>query len=138
MGITARQQELLDYLKDNGYKIGLATSTNAKRVERHLVQSDMKKYFDTVVTGDTVPNGKPAPDIYIRAAEKLGLAPAECLVFEDGTSGIRSANAAGVGGVVALYEKKQKSPLTEQTKVDEVHHDLLSWKQILSDYGILR
>ena len=93
--------ELLDYLKDNGYKIGLATSTNAKRVERHLVQSDMKKYFDTVVTGDTVPNGKPAPDIFLIAAERLGVDPVECMGVEDSFNGVRAVKAAGMYTVMA-------------------------------------
>ena len=64
--------ELLEYLRDNGYKIALATSTNAPRVQRHLVKSGMQQYFDAVVTGDTVQKGKPAPDIFLIAAERLG------------------------------------------------------------------
>lgn len=88
--------ELLDYLKENGYKIGLATSTNAPRVERHLVQSDMKKYFDTVVTGDTVSQGKPAPDIFLIAAQRLGVDPAECMGVEDSFNGVRAVKAAGM------------------------------------------
>ena len=94
--IKAGAYELLDYLKDNGYKIALATSTNATRVERHLVQSDMKTYFDAVVTGDTVPNGKPAPDIFLRAAERLGVSPADCMGVEDSFNGVRAVKAAGM------------------------------------------
>lgn len=87
---------LLDYLKANGYRIGLATSTNAPRVERHLVYSDMKKYFDAVVTGDTVSRGKPAPDIFVRTAEKLGVDPAACMGIEDSFNGVRAVRAAGM------------------------------------------
>ncbi len=94
--IKAGAYELLDYLKDNGYKIALATSTNAPRVERHLVMSDMKKYFDAVVTGDTVPNGKPAPDIFLIAAQRLGVDPAECMGVEDSFNGVRAVKAAGM------------------------------------------
>ncbi len=93
--------ELLDYLKDNGYRIGLATSTNAPRVERHLVQSDMKKYFDAVVTGDTVQRGKPAPDIFLIAAERIGVAPADCMGVEDSFNGVRAVKAAGMYTVMA-------------------------------------
>ncbi|MBQ7380113.1 MAG: HAD family phosphatase [Clostridia bacterium] len=99
--IKAGAYELLDYLKDNGYKIGLATSTNAPRVERHLVQSDMKKYFDAVVTGDTVTRGKPAPDIFLIAAERLGVDPAECMGVEDSFNGVRAVKAAGMYTVMA-------------------------------------
>lgn len=93
--------ELLDYLAQNGYKIALATSTNAPRVERHLVQSDMKKYFDAVVTGDTVPRGKPAPDIFLIAAERIGVSPAECMGVEDSFNGVRAVKAAGMYAVMA-------------------------------------
>ena len=88
--------ELLDYLRDNGILIGLATSTNAERVHRHLVLSDMKKYFGAVVTGDTVPNGKPAPDIFLRAAEKLEIDPEDCMGVEDSFNGVRAVHAAGM------------------------------------------
>ncbi len=93
--------ELLDYLAQNGYKIALATSTNAPRVERHLVQSGMKKYFDAVVTGDTVPRGKPAPDIFLIAAERIGVSPAECMGVEDSFNGVRAVKAAGMYAVMA-------------------------------------
>ena len=99
--VKAGAYELLDYLKANGYKVALATSTNAPRVDRHLVQSDMKKYFDAVVTGDTVPNGKPAPDIFLIAAERLGVNPAECMGVEDSFNGVRAVKAAGMYTVMA-------------------------------------
>jgi beta-phosphoglucomutase-like phosphatase (HAD superfamily) len=53
-------------------------------------------YFDKIVTGDTVPNGKPAPDIFLSAAEKLGVAPEHCLVLEDSPNGVRAGLAAGM------------------------------------------
>ena len=88
--------ELLDYLQANGIKIGLATSTNAERVNRHLELSDMQKYFDAVVTGDTVPNGKPAPDIFLIAAERMGTDPAQSMGVEDSFNGVRAVHAAGM------------------------------------------
>lgn len=102
-GVPIRQgaYELLEYLRDNGYKIALATSTNAPRVERHLVQSDMKKYFDAVVTGDAVKNGKPAPDIFLIAAERIGTDPTECMGVEDSFNGVRAVKAAGMYAVMA-------------------------------------
>lgn len=88
--------ELLEYLRDNGYKIALATSTNAPRVQRHLVKSGMQQYFDAVVTGDTVQKGKPAPDIFLIAAERLGVNPADCMGVEDSFNGVRAVRAAGM------------------------------------------
>lgn len=92
---------LLDYLQQNGYRIGLATSTNAPRVKRHLAMSDMEKYFDAVVTGDTVSRGKPAPDIFLITAEQLGVRPAECMGVEDSFNGVRALRAAGMFTVMA-------------------------------------
>ena len=102
-GVPIREgaYELLEYLKKNGYKIALATSTNAPRVERHLAQSDMKRYFDAVVTGDTVPRGKPAPDIFLIAAERIGVEPAACMGVEDSFNGVRAVKAAGMFAVMA-------------------------------------
>ena len=99
--IKSGAYELLDYLCDNGYKIALATSTNAKRVEKHLILSDMKKYFDAVVTGDTVQRGKPAPDIFLIAAQQLGINPTDCMGVEDSFNGVRAVRAAGMYTVMA-------------------------------------
>ena len=88
--------EVLAYLKAQGYKIGMATSTPWDTVEDHLARTDMAKYFDTIVTGDMIENGKPAPDIYLLAAERLGVDPADCIGVEDSMSGVRSIHAAGM------------------------------------------
>ena len=133
-------EEMLNAMKDAGVPFCLATGSNWFNVEFYIRHMGLDRWFDQnnmIYDNGTYP-GKPAPDIYLLAAEKLGLEPSECLVFEDGTSGIRAANAAGAGGVVVVYEEKFDSPLTEQTRVDEVHHDLRDWREILSHYGILR
>ena len=92
--------EVLSYLKSHGYKIGMATSTPWDTVEDHLARTDMAKYFDTIVTGDMIENGKPAPDIYLLAAERLGVDPAACIGVEDSMSGIRAVHAAGMRPVM--------------------------------------
>ena len=92
--------EVLAYLKEQGYKIGMATSTPWDTVEDHLTRTDMAKYFDTIVTGDMVQNGKPAPDIYLLAAERLGVDPADCIGVEDSMSGVRAIHAAGMRAVM--------------------------------------
>ena len=132
--------ELLDYLKENKIPFCLATGSNWLNVEFYIKHLNLSRWFgmeNMVYDNGTYP-GKPAPDIYILAAQKLGLPTSECLVFEDGTSGVRAANAAGVGGVVLVYDENLDSPLTESTRVDEVHHDLKNWREILSRFGILR
>ena len=96
-GIEAKKgaQKLLGFLKENGYKVALATVTPAQRAEEYLRRVDLLKYFDYVASARMVKNGKPKPDIYLFAAEKLGLKPEECLALEDSVNGVRSAAAAG-------------------------------------------
>lgn len=92
--------ELLTYLKAKGYKIAMATSTPYATVVKHLENTDMAKYFDTVVTGDMVTHGKPAPDIFLMAAERLGVAPENCIGVEDSPNGVRAICAAGMRAVM--------------------------------------
>ena len=92
--------EVLDYLKAHGYRIGMATSTPWDTVKEHLERTDMLSYFDTVVTGDMIQNGKPAPDIYLLAARRLGVDPADCIGVEDSVNGVRSVASAGMRPVM--------------------------------------
>lgn len=96
-GIEAKPgaRELLSYLKENDYRVALATATAKPLAERYLERLDLLKYFDVIASARMVALGKPAPDIYIYAAEQLGLQPSECIALEDSPNGIRSAHAAG-------------------------------------------
>lgn len=87
--------ELLDFLKENDYLIAVATATDRERAEHYLKKIDAYKYFNAVICGDMVKNGKPEPDIYITASCGLGIAPEECVAFEDSPNGIKSAYSAG-------------------------------------------
>lgn len=86
---------LLSYLKKNGYKVALATATGYERTKKYLEQLGLLKYFDEIVCASMVEHGKPAPDIYLYAAEKLGINPEECIALEDSQNGIKSASSAG-------------------------------------------
>ncbi|MGN0500123.1 MAG: HAD family hydrolase [Ruminococcus sp.] len=88
-------EDLLVHLKENGYRIALATATPPERAEKYLRLHDLYKYFDVTVSASMVSLGKPAPDIYLRAAEMLGLSAQSCLALEDSPNGIRSASSAG-------------------------------------------
>lgn len=87
--------ELFTYLKKTGIRIALATSTIRDTALMFLGKSGLEKYFDAIVTGDMVQNGKPAPDIFLMAAERLHLAPAVCAVAEDSRNGVIAGKAAG-------------------------------------------
>ena len=96
-GIEAKEgaKELLTWLKKHAYKLALATATPVERATRYLDAVNLREYFDEIISARLVPNGKPAPDIYLYAAERLGLKPEECVALEDSQNGVRSAATAG-------------------------------------------
>lgn len=87
--------ELLDYLKSHNIKLAVATATQRERTIVYLSKTNLFNYFDTVICGDMIENGKPEPDIYLTAAEKLCFLPNQCVAFEDSPNGIKSAYSAG-------------------------------------------
>lgn len=93
-------RELLKFLKQNGYRIALATSTPRLLASYYLDTSELTGYFDQLVFGDMIHRPKPAPDIYIKACELLGAAPAECLTLEDSPVGVKAAYLAGTKPVM--------------------------------------
>ena len=93
-------EECFRGLKARGIRIALATSTQREQVERYQAQIPaMRDVFDAMVCGREAPS-KPAPDIYLSAAAKLGLRPEECLGVEDSVAGLQSLTAAGAGRVL--------------------------------------
>lgn len=93
-------EEILTFLKENGYKTAIATATALDRTEKYLKQVGMYGYFDKIICAAMVKQGKPKPDIYLRAAEELDLKPGECIAVEDSPNGIRSASSAGCKAVM--------------------------------------
>lgn len=87
--------ELLNYLKNNGYRIAVATATDLERTTRYLTSIGAFDYFDKIVCATMVKCGKPEPDIYLKASAELSLSPCECLALEDSPNGIISAHRAG-------------------------------------------
>ena len=83
--------ELLTYLKENGKKIALASSTRRAVVESELRDAGILKYFDAVICGDMVEKSKPEPDIFLKACEELGVKPEDAYAIEDSYNGIRAA-----------------------------------------------
>ena len=89
-------KETLDYLKEKGYRIALASSTRGPTVRRQLGNLGILQYFETLSTGDMVKKSKPDPEIFAMAAKSLGLEPAECYAVEDSFNGIKSSYGAGL------------------------------------------
>ncbi len=88
--------EILHLLRQQGIKIALCTSNQKQVVEEYLRLASWQDAFDAIVTGDQVKQGKPAPDIYLKGAEALGLSPDMCMAVEDSVNGVKSAKAAGM------------------------------------------
>lgn len=93
--------ELMNFLRKEGYRIALGTSTLREQADRFLRSVQMENSFDFIGTGDLVTHGKPEPDLFLLCAERLGKRPEECLVVEDSTNGIRAGHSAG-GYVVGI------------------------------------
>lgn len=93
-------RRILEALKDSGYDIAVASSAGLFKVETNLNCVGVNtSIFKAVVTGSDVEKKKPAPDIFLKAAEMCGTDPSDCLVFEDAISGVKAAKAAGMFAV---------------------------------------
>ena len=95
-------RELLEYLKENGYLVGVATSTARERAEYHLKKHGLIGYFDKIIYGDMVHRGKPEPDIYLTACETLGVRPEEAVGVEDSINGVISSGRAGLFTIMVI------------------------------------
>lgn len=97
-GIERKQgvEEALIYLKNKGYKVAVATSTDSERAKQYLAEVEILQYFDYVISANMVEIGKPMPDIYLYACEKIGEKPEDCYAIEDSPNGVLSAKRAGL------------------------------------------
>ncbi len=87
--------QVLERLRKAGLRMAVATSSRRAIAEEYLINANVYKFFDVLVCGDEVEKGKPHPEIFLSAAQKLNLEPAQCFMFEDSENGIRSAHDAG-------------------------------------------
>ena len=92
-------KELFSMLKEENYKIALATSAKRERVEKQIKDKWLKESFDAIVCGDDVEKGKPSPDIFLKAAKKIDVEPENCFVVEDSPAGIKAAFSGGMKGI---------------------------------------
>ncbi len=122
-------EHFIYYLKDNGYKIGLVTSSQGFKMEVALEKLNLRGVFDTEVTADRITEGKPNPMCYLLGAKDLDSDPSECIVFEDAFSGIRAATDAGmcVVGVSTTIPAEQL-----KNKVYSVIPDFTDMPRLLS------
>jgi len=120
-------KNFLHGLRRKKIKIGLASSSRSKNIKFSLEKFEMKKYFDVILTGSDILKGKPDPELFLKAAEKLHLTPKECLVFEDAAHGIEAAKKAGMRCIALLTTAKKE----ELSKADLIIKD---FKKIKIDH----
>lgn len=89
-------RKLLKYGKANGYRMAIATSSRREYALKNLKAAKIYDFFDAGVFGDMVQHAKPDPEIYLKACDSIGAAPANCIALEDAPAGIRAAYAAGM------------------------------------------
>ena len=106
--------ELLEDLRAQGIPMAVASSTSREEAWEELRLSGLKDYFAAGVFGDMVSNGKPDPEIYQKAAELLGVSPADCAAVEDSFNGVLSAVNAGCKTVMVPDQKQPTPELLEK------------------------
>ena len=125
--------ELLEYCAGHGIKTGIATSNSRELVENVIRAHDLNSYFDCIITGCEVAKGKPSPDIYLAVAQKLGVSPKNCLVFEDIIPGIQAGKAAGMR-VCAVYDRYSEYQDKEKKRLADYY--TYRFRELMED-GIL-
>ena len=108
--------ELLSFLKENGIKVALASSTRKEVVHRELADAGIIKYFDEIVCGDMVEKSKPEPDIFLKACELLSVEPENAYGIEDSHNGVRAAAAAGLHTIMVLDLMPETEEMRQLTK----------------------
>ena len=128
-GVEAKQgiHELLDYLKGQGIRTAIATSSPMPRATAYLGSLGLLDKFDRICSGHDVKQGKPAPDIYLHAAASIGIPPENCLAIEDAPAGILSAHRAGCWPVLVpdldgSNEEMRKILYAEADSLAEIIH----------------
>lgn len=116
--------ELLEFLKQHNIKMAIASGSSKQTVFHHLNEVNATHYFSAFVGGNDVENGKPAPDIFLKAAEEIGANPEDCFVFEDSPQGITAGFKAGmkcigVPDIVKFGDDIKKMEYAELSRIDE-------------------
>jgi beta-phosphoglucomutase-like phosphatase (HAD superfamily) len=104
----------LNFFKASGVAMAVASAAPVEVIEKNLTRANLRGLFEVLVGGDMVDNGKPAPDIFLLAAEKLNLPVNDCYIFEDSLNGIKAAAASGG---VAIMIPDQVQPNDEIKKI---------------------
>lgn len=120
-------RELVAQLRDEDIPIAVASSSHREWVEAALTGAGLRQYFHQTTAGDEVSMGKPSPEIYLKAAHKLGVDPTDCIAIEDAPAGVESAKAAGMSVVLVRSELTNDLDLASDWQVDDLTEFKLTW-----------
>ncbi|HWO93594.1 MAG TPA: HAD family phosphatase [Dehalococcoidia bacterium] len=137
LGVLAREltpargaPELIEAARERGKRLGLASSARGTWIAATLAGLGLTDVFDVIASGDMVTHGKPAPDIYLLAAQRLGIAPKRCIAIEDAPKGVASAKTAGMYtvGVLTDYNDAASMAAADElvNSLEEFNYDLLA------------
>jgi len=115
--VVAGIPAILTKIKNAGLKTAVASSSSREFVSKVLDTAGLLPYFDALICGNDVLNGKPAPDIFLKAAKTLNAAPSECIIFEDSANGIAAAAAAGI---ICIAYRNKTSGRQDLSKAQEI------------------
>jgi HAD superfamily hydrolase (TIGR01509 family) len=119
VGLFPGVKEVLEELRQMKLHLAIATSSVSASARPFLARHQLTKFFEIIVTGDEVERGKPAPDIYERAADKLGIPANACLVVEDALPGVVAARAAKMR-VAAIPDHRFVNPREYEKEADYI------------------
>ena len=131
--LVAGASELLDFLVENGIPHTIATASDLDNVKFFIEVFNLPKWFDTekIVYDDGKMPNKPAPDIYLKAAKMLNLAPKDCIVVEDAIAGIEAAKSAKIGKIIAIAPKEKRGFFENYEGVSGVISDFTEFDKSL-------
>jgi len=115
--------ELLEHLERQNIPKGICTSSSLRVVSEVLRRKDLAKRFSFILTAEDVKNGKPAPEVYLKAAERFGIDPSEMLVLEDSTAGCQAASSAGAFAVAVRVKHNAHCSFAEAQKIVSALND---------------
>ena len=119
VGLFLSAKTTLEQLREMKLHLAVATSSVSASARPFLKRTGIRSFFDVIVTGDEVQRGKPDPDIYLRTAKELGIAPDACLVIEDALAGVAAAKTANMR-VAAIPDTRFVDPREYEMKADYV------------------
>jgi len=135
VGVFPPVKEVLEELRQMKLHLAVATSSVTASARPFLDRHHLTAFFEVIVTGEKVEHGKPAPDIYLRAADKLGIPADACLVVEDALPGVAAAKAANMR-VAALPDKRFVNPREYEKKADYVLSSLKELPALVRKLGV--